>query len=84
MRQKHLSYHIQGVRFHFLDSLVVTLQSRLLVGNGFAMFWASWIPWFLGAFANSEKRLLAASCLSAYLSARNSAPTGRIFMIFDI
>jgi hypothetical protein len=31
-----------------------------------------------------EKRLLASSYLSVRLSAYNSAPTGRIFMKFDI
>ena len=37
---------------------------------------------FLGRFShNCEKRLLASSCLSAW---NNSAPTGRIFMKFDI
>jgi hypothetical protein len=41
---------------------------------------------FLGAFAkNSEKRPIASSFLFVRLSAwNNSAPTGRIFMKFDI
>jgi len=40
---------------------------------------------FLGDFANCANRLLASSCLSVRPSAWNNwAPTGRIFMEFDI
>jgi len=46
-----------------------------------------WLPFFfIASSQNCEKRLLASACLSAAcLSAwNNSAPTGRIFMEFDI
>jgi hypothetical protein len=40
---------------------------------------------FLASSQTCEKRLLASSCLPVRLSAwNNSAPTGRIFMKFDI
>ena len=40
---------------------------------------------FWARLKNCEKLLLASSCLSVCLSAwKNSAPTGRIFMKFDI
>ena len=43
----------------------------------------------LGLFANSENRLLASSCLPVCLSVcpsawNSSAPTGRIFVKFDV
>ena len=40
---------------------------------------------YWGRLQNCEKLLLASSCLSVHPSAwNNSAPTGPIFMIFDI
>ena len=43
------------------------------------------IQFLLGAFENCDKGLFDSSCLSVHPSARNSsAPTGRIFMKFDI
>jgi hypothetical protein len=38
----------------------------------------------LGAFAQLRKSLLASSCLSIRLQGTNKAPTGGMFMQFDI